>query len=148
MELDQVLSPHASRERTAAPYPLVLEGTLDTRDGERFLRISTAALLGPVEGADALSDGTTAAVVVSQEGVPYVVWPVTAGGGGDADKTYVHVQSAPSSVWVMTHNLVKYPAIDVVDSGDSVVIPSVHYDGLNVATLTFGSPTSGKAFAN
>lgn len=179
MELDQVLSPHASRERTQAPYPLVVEGTIATHDGEKFLRMESAALVGPVTGADGLADGSEATVAISQEGIPYLVWPGsgTAGGigayeqpndpgsgafgwiwidtdeepptpSGTGDLNYIHTQGSPSSVWTVNHGLGKYPSIEVVDTGDSVVIPSVHYDSPNAVTLTFGSPTSGKAFAN
>jgi len=74
-----------------------------------------------------------------------VAWAVPAGAG---DKTYVHTQGTPSSTWTVTHNLGKYVSVEVVDTGDSVVIPSVHYDSVNAVTLSFGSPTSGKAFVN
>jgi hypothetical protein len=180
MELDQVLSPHASRERTSAPYPLVVEGTIATHDGEKFLRMDSAALIGPVTGADSLADGSAATVAISQEGIPYLIHPGSGGTGGgigayeqpddpgtgpfgwiwiDTDESppappsggdlnYVHVQGTPSSVWIVTHNLGKYPSIEIVDSGGSAVIPSVQFDSPNAATLTFGSPTSGKAFCN
>ena len=36
----------------------------------------------------------------------------------------------------------------MVDSGGSLVEPDVHYDNQNQVTLTFGSPTSGKAYLN
>jgi hypothetical protein len=39
-------------------------------------------------------------------------------------------------------------AVDIVDSGGSIVIPDVHYIDTNSLTLTFGSATSGKAFVN
>ena len=70
------------------------------------------------------------------------------GGGAGADANYVHTQGSPSATWVVTHNLNKYVAVDVVDSGSSVVLPDIHYDSLNGITLTFGSPTSGRAFVN
>ena len=78
-------------------------------------------------------------------GASDVAWSTPA---GDGDKTYVHDQGTPSATWTITHGLGKYPSIDVVDTGGSVVIPSVHYDDVNQATLSFGSPTSGKAFLN
>ena len=67
---------------------------------------------------------------------------------GSSTPTYIHTQGVPSDTWAVTHGLNKYPSVDVVDTGDSVVIPSVHYDSLNSVTLMFGSPTSGKAFMN
>jgi len=70
------------------------------------------------------------------------------GGGVGSDANYVHTQGSPSTTWVVVHNLNKYVAVDVVDTGGSVVIPNVHYDSLNGVTLIFGSPTSGKVFVN
>lgn len=67
---------------------------------------------------------------------------------GEGDLNYVHTQSAPSATWTINHNLNKFPAIDVVDTGGSVVIPDVRYDSSNQATITFGSPTSGRAYCN
>jgi len=74
----------------------------------------------------------------------------TGGGGGPVggDKTYVHIQSSPSAAWSVIHNLGKYPAVDVVDSGGSEVIPDIHYVDANNVTVNFGSATSGKAFVN
>ena len=62
--------------------------------------------------------------------------------------TFVHVQSPPSSVWVVQHNLNRQPSVTVVDTGDSVVIPDVHYDSPMQVTLRFDSMTSGKAYLN
>jgi hypothetical protein len=78
-------------------------------------------------------------------GASDVAWSTPAGSG---DKNYVHVQGTPASTWIVTHGLGKFPAVDVVDTGGSVVIPSVHFDDVNTVTLTFGSPTTGKAFVN
>ena len=64
------------------------------------------------------------------------------------DKNYVHTQSAPNSIWNVVHGLGKYPAVDVVDTGGSVIIPNVAYVDLNNVQLTFGSATSGKAYVN
>lgn len=75
-----------------------------------------------------------------------VAWIDPSGGGGDL--TYVHTQGSPASTWTIVHGLGKFPAVDVVDSGGSVVIPSVHYDDVTQVTLSFGSPTTGKAFVN
>ena len=64
------------------------------------------------------------------------------------DKNHVHTQGSPSATWTVAHNLGKWPAVDVVDTGNSVVIPSATYIDINTVQLTFGSPTSGKAFVN
>jgi hypothetical protein len=70
------------------------------------------------------------------------------GGTGSGDLNYVHTQGTPSASWVVAHGLGKYASVEVVDTGDSVVIPTIHYDSTNQLTLSFGSPTSGKAFVN
>lgn len=62
--------------------------------------------------------------------------------------TFVHTQAPLSSSWVIVHNLNRNPSVVVVDSGDSVVIADVEYDSVNQVTVTFGSPTSGKAYLN
>ena len=102
--------------------------------------------------------GNECLVVFNEEQIPFVIawWPLdpSAGnggggnGGGGGDKNYVHTQSALASTWTVTHNLGKLPAVEVVDTGDSVIIPNVHYDNINQVTLTFGSATSGKAVCN
>jgi hypothetical protein len=73
---------------------------------------------------------------------------LTGGGGGGAAVTYIHTQSTLSATWVVPHGLGQYPSITVVDTGDSVIIPDVHYDNNNQVTLTFGSATTGKAYLN
>jgi|TARA_R110002012_G_scaffold292026_1_gene486773 hypothetical protein len=66
---------------------------------------------------------------------------------------YTHTQSAASATWTITHNLNKFPAITVVDSGGSVVKGEILYNSANQLTLTFyaGGSTSafsGKAYLN
>ena len=67
---------------------------------------------------------------------------------GGGDKTYVHVQSSAASVWVVTHNLNKYPSVTVVDSAGSVVVGEVVYNNTNKVTITFIGSFSGKAYLN
>jgi len=70
------------------------------------------------------------------------------GGTGGGDLNYVHNQSAPAATWTVAHALGKYPAVDVVDTGGSTVLPDIHYDSTSQVTLSFGSATSGKAYFN
>lgn len=65
-----------------------------------------------------------------------------------ADATFVYSQVAGSTTWIVIHNLGKNPSVTVVDTGESVLIPNVHYDNPNQVTISFGSPTSGKAYLN
>ena len=64
------------------------------------------------------------------------------------DKTFVYAQAVSSDVWEIKHNLDKYPAVTVVDSGNSVVIGEIVYIDKNNIRITFTSAFSGKAYFN
>lgn len=64
------------------------------------------------------------------------------------DKTFVYNQATSSDIWEITHNLNKYPAVTVVDSGGSVVIGEIVYIDKNNVRITFTSAFSGKAYFN
>lgn len=64
------------------------------------------------------------------------------------DKTYVYKQLEASDVWIIEHNLNKYPNVTIVDSGDNVVFGDTHYDSENQITINFIGAFSGKAFLN
>ena len=64
------------------------------------------------------------------------------------DKEFVYIQSTSSDVWMIQHNLNKYPSVTVVDSGNSVVTGEVIYIDKNNIQITFASTFSGKAYCN
>ena len=64
------------------------------------------------------------------------------------DKNFVYVQATSSDIWEITHNLNKYPAVTVVDSGGSVVVGEIVYIDENNVRITFVSAFSGKAYFN
>ena len=64
------------------------------------------------------------------------------------DLHYTHNQGSPSSVWNVTHNLNKYPSVEVVDTADTIVFGQVDYIDTNSLTLTFNAAFSGRAFLN
>ena len=64
------------------------------------------------------------------------------------DKTFVYTQAVSSDVWEIKHNLDKYPAVTVVDSGNSVVVGEIVYIDKNNIRITFASAFSGKAYFN
>ena len=64
------------------------------------------------------------------------------------DKNFVYVQATSSDIWEITHNLDKYPAVTVVDSGGTVVIGEIVYIDKNNIRITFTSAFSGKAYFN
>ena len=65
-----------------------------------------------------------------------------------SDKHYSHNQMIASDTWNVNHNLSKYPAVSVVDSGENIVAGDVQYIDLNNVTITFTSSFSGKAYFN
>jgi hypothetical protein len=64
------------------------------------------------------------------------------------DSFYFHNQITPAGVWVITHNLNKFPSVTVVDSALSVVIGEVRYIDENTVELTFSGAFSGRAYIN
>lgn len=64
------------------------------------------------------------------------------------DKTFAYNQAISSNVWEIKHDLDKYPAVTVVDSGGSVVIGEIVYIDKNNVRITFASAFSGKAYFN
>ena len=64
------------------------------------------------------------------------------------DKNYIHTQIAAANNWIITHNLNKYPAITIVDSGGTVVIGEIEYINLNLVYVKFNGIFSGKAYCN
>lgn len=64
-------------------------------------------------------------------------------------ETYTHNQILPSSVWEISHNLGKFPAVTVVDSAGTVVIGEITYNNSSSITIDFtGAIFSGKAYLN
>lgn len=68
---------------------------------------------------------------------------------GIPDLTYVYDGTgSPATSWAVNHNLGKYPAVMVVDTGNTVLEADVRYVNINQLTVTFASPTTGKAYLN
>jgi hypothetical protein len=64
------------------------------------------------------------------------------------DKNYEHDQSSASATWVVNHNLGKKASVSVVDSAGTLILCEVEYNSDSQITLTFDSPTAGKAYFN
>lgn len=62
---------------------------------------------------------------------------------------YIEIkQQIPLAVWVLQHNLGKFPSVTTVDSSGEEVIGSVKHDDANQVTITFSAAFSGSAFFN
>lgn len=60
--------------------------------------------------------------------------------------TFIHSQIAPLNEWNVLHNLNRYPAVTVVDSGGTVVFGDIQYVSENQVKIIFTSEFSGKAY--
>jgi hypothetical protein len=61
---------------------------------------------------------------------------------------YVHDQQVASTSWTVTHNMNKYPSVNIVDTANDEVTGDVRYNSLNQITITFTAAFSGKAYLN
>lgn len=65
-----------------------------------------------------------------------------------SDKNYVHNQDTPSTVWEVTHNLNKCPAISIVTSSGDEVYANIEYIDNNHCKIYFSNAFSGKVYCN
>jgi len=63
-------------------------------------------------------------------------------------KSFQHIQSSPSAIWLIVNILDFNPNITVVDSSGSVVYGSVTYESSNIIKITFSGAFSGVAYAS
>ena len=64
------------------------------------------------------------------------------------DKHYVHRQETSSSMWVIYHNLNKYPSVRTHDRYNQELIGEVVFNDLNRVTINFSAATDGVAYLN
>lgn len=67
---------------------------------------------------------------------------------GSGDAHFTHDQETPSDEWTIVHNLGKYPAVSVVDSGGSEWQTSVDHVSADELVIRFSAPFSGRAYLN
>ena len=61
---------------------------------------------------------------------------------------YLHDQQVANATWTVTHNMNKYPSINIVDTANDIIMGEVRYNSLNQITITFTAAVSGKAYLN
>lgn len=97
--------------------------------------------------------GQTIVVVTSSSANLYVIQPdktlkfIGVESGGE-DKTYVYSQATAAKTWDIEHNLNKYPAVTIVDSGNNIVVGDVNYIDKNNVRVNFNAAFSGNAYLN
>lgn len=65
-----------------------------------------------------------------------------------SDAYYLHAQNVPATDWTIDHNLNKYPAITVIDSGGTVVLGQIDHVSTAQAIVRFSVAFGGQAFCN
>lgn len=68
-------------------------------------------------------------------------------GSGD-DRHFTFTQSTASDLWMIQHDLGKYPSVSVADSGGNEVVGEVTYLTKNKLSIAFTAPFSGEAYLN
>lgn len=62
--------------------------------------------------------------------------------------SYIFEQVQAASSWVITHNLGKFPSVEIIDTGGNLVYGEITYNSTNQVTLNFNAAFSGKAYLN
>jgi hypothetical protein len=70
------------------------------------------------------------------------------GDPGPMGTTYTSLQSSPSKLWTIAHNLNRFPDVTVTDSTGREVGGDVDYIDANNLTVAFSAPFSGVAYLN
>ena len=65
-----------------------------------------------------------------------------------SDKNFVFEQGIASDIWLIKHNLGKYPSVSLVDSSGTQFDADVEYNDENTCTVRMNGATTGKAFLN
>lgn len=64
------------------------------------------------------------------------------------DKNYIHEQIQSSDIWVVHHDLNKYPCVSIVDTGKNEIVGDIKHIDKNNLTINFSHAFSGMAFLN
>jgi len=68
--------------------------------------------------------------------------------GSGSDLTYVHTQGVSATTWNVTHNLGKYPAVTVIDSGGTEFEAEITHTSTNALTVSLALAVTGTATCN
>ncbi len=74
--------------------------------------------------------------------------PGDTGAPGLSGANYVHQQMVPAAIWLVQHNLNRFPSVTVVDSAGTVVIGVVTYATSDSVNIEFSAAFSGSAYLN
>ena len=64
------------------------------------------------------------------------------------DKHFTFIQNIATDIWVIIHNLNKFPSVQVQDSAGTDIVGEITYESLDKITIHFSSAFSGRAYLN
>ncbi|HET6631505.1 MAG TPA: hypothetical protein VFG73_02200 [Rhodanobacteraceae bacterium] len=127
--------------------PVVVRGggtTVVTLDRDTVAKIQGGARGTTVKTPTARATVTTGEQRVVEVGQMGVQGPP----GQSGDTNFEFTQSTPSASWLVTHNLGKHPAVDVVDSAGTSVVGVVTHLSTKALRIDFAAPFAGTAYLN
>jgi hypothetical protein len=89
------------------------------------------------------SSGQRVRIVQSASPIPPVSWG--GDGTGTTKNTYTHTQSNASNVWLVGHDLGRYPAVTILDQDGNQVFAEVQHLSTAVVSIGFAAAVSGMA---
>ena len=66
----------------------------------------------------------------------------------ESDKNYIHEQTTSATQWIVIHNLNKFPAVTIINSGQKEIIGEIQYLDLNTLVVAFDYSLTGKVICN
>lgn len=149
-EIQELLEDFSVTTHVDVTYPDTPFGGVIVEPPGESLVVTIGSTPGtPGTPGDAGTPGTPGAEGPQGEpGAPGAPGPPGPPGPAGGDANYIHNQVALSASWSVIHNLGKFPAVQVVDSGGSMIIPDVIFTDANHVILSFAGATSGKAYFN
>lgn len=70
------------------------------------------------------------------------------GSGGESDKNYIYEQTEAKNVWVINHDLDKYPSVIIVDGNNIAIVGEIEYMNKSQVIIRFNKNETGKAILN
>lgn len=70
------------------------------------------------------------------------------GSGGGNDKNYIYEQTEPKNAWIITHNLGKYPCVEIINDNNIKIMGEIEYISENEIIARFNKEYTGKAILN
>ena len=91
------------------------------------------------------SAGQKVTIVQSASPAPASSGGGSDGGGSTGKGTYTYTQSQAATVWMIPHDLGRFPAVTVLDTDGNVIMADVQHLSAAVVSIGFAAPLAGKA---